>query len=55
MASAIKKELGFEYRLGSDLSIEYSLSTFKIEMKDAEIKIISYSFQLGEIRVKIES
>lgn len=49
-----KKELGMEYRLDSSHYIEYSVDSFMKEMKDAGLKIISYSIQFGEIWAKIE-
>lgn len=50
-----KKELGLEYRLDSPHCIEYSVDSFMKEMKDAGLKIISYSIQFGEIWAKIVS
>ena len=47
------KELGLDYRLDSSHYIEYTFETFQNEIKNAGLKIISYSIQYGEIWAKI--
>ena len=44
-----KKELGLEYRLDKTHQIEYTLNGFKDEMKQANLELIHYSIQFGEI------
>lgn len=44
-----KKELGLEWRLDKNHYIEYTLETFKDELKRADLKIQNYSVQFGEI------
>ena len=48
-----KKEIGMEYRLDSSHYIEYTLETFINEFKKANLEILSYSVQFGEIWAKI--
>lgn len=48
-----KKQLGFEYRLDAIHHIEYTLETFLSEMKQANLEVISFSVQFGEIWAKI--
>lgn len=50
-----KKELGLEYRLNNSHYIEYTLETFKREIENVGLNIISYSIQYGEIWAVIES
>ena len=50
-----KKELGFEYRLDDTHYIEYTLDTFKSELKNASLEIIDYQIQFGEIWAKVKS
>lgn len=44
-----KKELGLEYRLDKTHSIEYTFETFSEEMAEAELRVLDYSIQFGEI------
>ncbi len=44
-----KKELGIEYRLDKSHFIEYTLESFKDELKMADLKLTKYSIQFGEI------
>jgi len=44
-----KKELGVEYKLDTTHFIEYTLQTFKGELKQAGLVLVDYSIQFGEI------
>ncbi|MCK4287466.1 MAG: class I SAM-dependent methyltransferase [Candidatus Lokiarchaeota archaeon] len=48
-----KKELGLEYRLDKTHHIEYTIESFRREFEKADLKIIKYSIQYGEIWAKI--
>ncbi len=49
-----KRELGLEYRLDKTHQIEYTLNSFRDEMKRAKIELIHYSIQFGEIWAKLK-
>ncbi len=49
-----KRELGLEYRLDKTHQIEYTLDGFKDEMKTANLELIQYSIQFGEIWAKLK-
>lgn len=49
-----KKNLGLDYRLDKTHYIEYTFNSFKKEINDSGLKIISYIIQFGEIWAKIE-
>ena len=49
------KSLGLEYRLDQSHYIEYSFKSFKKEIEDSGLKIISYEIRFGEIWSRIES
>lgn len=49
-----KRELGLEYRLDKTHQIEYTLNGFKDEMKRANLELIHYSIQFGEIWAKLK-
>lgn len=51
--SLYKKELGFEYRLDQTHQIEYTIELFQLEMEEADLKIINFSIQYGEIWAKV--
>ncbi len=44
-----KRELGLEYRLDKTHFIEYTLKSFEDELKKADLRLIKYSIQFGEI------
>lgn len=44
-----KKELGIEWRLDRTHYVEYTLASFKKELKKAELSLENYSIQFGEI------
>ena len=44
-----KKELGVEWRLDKTHYIEYTLESFKEELKKAGLNLEKYSIQFGEI------
>jgi hypothetical protein len=44
-----KKEKGVEYRLDKTHFTEYTIESFEEEIKEADLKIESYSVQFGEI------
>ncbi|MHA1284901.1 MAG: class I SAM-dependent methyltransferase [Promethearchaeota archaeon] len=48
------KELGYDYRLDNSHYIEYTLESFKKELKSADYEIIYYSIQFGEIWAKVK-
>lgn len=50
-----KKDLGLDYRRDRTHFIEYTLDSFMEEMSNANLKIISYSIQFGEIWAKIQT
>ena len=50
-----KKEIGVEYRLDKTHQIEYTLNSFKDEMNQANLELIQYSVQYGEIWAKIRT
>jgi len=50
-----KRELGLEYRLDKTHKIEYTLSSFRDEMKRANLELIHYSIQFGEIWAKYKT
>jgi len=49
-----KKELGLEYRLDKTHQIEYTLNSFIDEMRRANLELIHYSIQFGEIWAKLK-
>lgn len=49
-----KRELRLEYRLDKTHKIEYTLNGFKDEMKRANLELIHYSIQFGEIWAKLK-
>ena len=49
-----QKELDIEYRLDNSHYIEYTFESFEKEMKQAGLRIISYSIQFGEIWAHLE-
>ena len=44
-----KRELGIEYRLDKSHFTEYTLESFQDELKRADLRLIKYSIQFGEI------
>lgn len=44
-----KKELGLEYRLDKTHFVEYTFEGFKEELGKAELRVLNYSIQFGEI------
>jgi 2-polyprenyl-3-methyl-5-hydroxy-6-metoxy-1,4-benzoquinol methylase len=51
--SVYKKELGFEYRLDKTHQIEYTIELFRLEMENADLRILNFSIQYGEIWAKV--
>ena len=50
-----QKQLNIDYRLDPSHYIEYTYKSFKKELDQAGLKIISHTIQFGEIWAKIES
>lgn len=50
-----KKEKGVEYRLDKTHFIEYTEKSFRDEMKKANLEIVDYSVQFGEIWAVVKS
>ena len=53
--SLYAKELGLDYRLDPTHYIEYTLETFKNEMKAVELTIETFNIQFGEIWARIKN
>ncbi len=51
--SLYKKELGFEYRLDKTHCIEYTIELFQLEMEEADLRVLDFSIQYGEIWAKV--
>ena len=50
-----KKELGVEYRLDNSHYIEYTLEGFKEELRQANLELLKFSIQFGEIWARIKT
>lgn len=49
-----KKELGVGWRLDKNHYIEYTLESFKDELEKADLNLVKYSIQFGEIWAKVK-